>query len=1471
MKTKRILALFLMLAMLIGMMPTAVFAYHEESFFDGDSVDVCTEGKTYSLFTEDNLEEQDGTTFLYVVKRGDRYYTLGNPGYTEFKEVDSVDAVDITEYYDAQTNTFSGISNNVKVGVMQYQQNSGSYMYVDGDMLFALSVPFESEGNEWFDGGIRYYPPDETYSYSRPLWQANGDGTGYLYDSYIDWYSDSDLWVYGVLDLKFDGVNYRFALRDKSAEYNEAKAADPDNYDISVSVTAYLYAAPCGHEQNIHSEAVAPTCMDKGCEEYWYCCYCGSYFADEAFQDEIGHIPVLPALDHSYGATGCTNCGRPTPVYTKITSYEQFLTLDPNASFIAVAEIDNGNGGKDYYVLKKEIATTMADIDEDGQPDILLVDDNSNGISDILETDENGDGVADAMEFDGVYSGEPDGVLDSEEIWEYLFYLENEYTDGYIPGLHIMGVIPVTPAADGTISVKGLDALEWIMERKYSDDELEDQYYGDGATVKDYENDFTFRIPNFWIRPVVTIDNNFYQQPYEQGDSKWWGVLFGKDGKELNSYLYEPIYGEDYPDDAVILYTESFHNLNSDGQLEHALRFLVNGEKKNFIMTSDSFWEELEGTQYPIYLYCSDAGEEYHEHIWGPWTKMNEENHKRVCTVDGCTAFDIGSHNKDENRGCTPDTEDYELGHWVSCTDCGGEYHEYHTREEAGRYYPNYWRDTGDGVHHVVYCTECGGPVEYAEHRWSDWYRGAKQIDGEWVMGHYRDCENWPCEAQIWQAECIYDEGTVTKEPTCTENGIKEYVCTADDCACDTKYHTEEIPALGHDWGEWTPSLTDSTKEERVCKRDPSHTEERTAHEHSWSNWVDDHTTETHTRQCTLEGCTAKETEPHNWDSGVQSGAASCTEGAKTTYTCSDCGATKTETGEELGHDWGEWIYDSVDSHIRNCKRNCGVEEEFEGHEWGEWQVYDENTHRMYCDICHGYQEEDHDWNGGVETVSPTCYSTGVMTYTCGTCGHTKTEEIPMTEHTWTDWAPNGDENHIRECMDDNCDAFETLTHSWDNGVVTTEPTCTEKGVKTYTCQTCQYTKTEEIPMTDHQWTNWRPNDDGTHTRACRCNANEIDDCTYDNGVVTIEPTHTSKGIKTFTCTVCGHTYTEDIPETTEHEWSDWKEIDDESHARYCNCNASETDKHAWNSGVVTTEPTHTQKGVKTFTCTVCGHTYTEDIPETTEHQWTNWSDNGNGTHTRSCRCNASETKDHNFDAGVVTKEATHLETGIKKFTCADCNYTYTEEIPETEEHAFGDWQPDATVSGKHYRECACGERESGDCIWDEGVPGVGTVEGSYFMDYTCTVCGAHSTKDVRGSRVHFENCEGMNQNPLTFIQTSDEATYQLTLPTAQDVAQREGYVLIGWQASIDGVTYAPGAELYISYEENPTITFSAVWAQVLGQGEQKLSKDQAYVTDMEAFELEGEGVTYRGDQVFYVPKDGIYALIDAKNDKEVE
>jgi hypothetical protein len=289
------------------------------------------------------------------------------------------------------------------------------------------------------------------------------------------------------------------------------------------------------------------------------------------------------------------------------------------------------------------------------------------------------------------------------------------------------------------------------------------------------------------------------------------------------------------------------------------------------------------------------------------------------------------------------------------------------------------------------------------------------------------------------------------------------------------------------------------------------------------------------------------------------------------------------------------------------------------------------------------------------------------MTYTCGTCDHTKTDEIPMTEHTWTDWAPNGDENHKRECMDDICDASETLPHDWDDGVVTTEPSCTEKGEKTYTCQTCQHAKTEDLPITDHPW-------------------------------------------------------------------GDWAKKDDQSHIR-------------------------------------------------------------------ECKCGKIETKDHEFGEQEVILQPT---------------------------------------------------------------------DNSIHLKQTCAVCGYEKDTVATGTVVTFTNCEGLNANPLVFAQSGDDTAFTLKLPTAADVAQRNGYKLIGWSASIDGVSYAAGAELFIAYADVSSITFTAEWAMVAGEGEQKLAANEAYITDMDAFEIEGEGIIYQGDQVFYVPKSGLYTLINVTKQKEV-
>ena len=160
MKLKRFGAWLLCMVMLLSSVPlTTAAAYADEEDYD-IPVPVSTEGSTYRLFTEENLENQFGTTFLYVVKRDGRFYTPANPGFSGFKEVDVVSAVDITEYWDAETNTFSGIPDSANVGVMEYQSypNPGNYtsaLYLDGDMMLSLSVPFEENGETWF-GGIRY-------------------------------------------------------------------------------------------------------------------------------------------------------------------------------------------------------------------------------------------------------------------------------------------------------------------------------------------------------------------------------------------------------------------------------------------------------------------------------------------------------------------------------------------------------------------------------------------------------------------------------------------------------------------------------------------------------------------------------------------------------------------------------------------------------------------------------------------------------------------------------------------------------------------------------------------------------------------------------------------------------------------------------------------------------------------------------------------------------------------------------------------------------------------------------------------------------------------------------------------------------------------------------------------------------------------------------------------------------------------
>ncbi len=115
-----------------------------------------------------------------------------------------------------------------------------------------------------------------------------------------------------------------------------------------------------------------------------------------------------------------------------------------------------------------------------------------------------------------------------------------------------------------------------------------------------------------------------------------------------------------------------------------------------------------------------------------------------------------------------------------------------------------------------------------------------------------------------------------------------------------------------------------------------------------------------------------------------------------------------------------------------------------------------------------------HSWNDGSITTEPTCTDEGVKTFTCNSCGKTRTEEVAALGHNYSsDWTIDtaaacetvGSKSH--HCT--RCDSKKDVTeipasgHSWSDGAITTEPTCTDEGVKTFTCNACGKTRTEAV------------------------------------------------------------------------------------------------------------------------------------------------------------------------------------------------------------------------------------------------------------------------------------------------------------------------------------------------------------------------------------------------------------------------
>ncbi len=184
----------------------------------------------------------------------------------------------------------------------------------------------------------------------------------------------------------------------------------------------------------------------------------------------------------------------------------------------------------------------------------------------------------------------------------------------------------------------------------------------------------------------------------------------------------------------------------------------------------------------------------------------------------------------------------------------------------------------------------------------------------------------------------------------------------------------------------------------------------------------------------------------------------------------------------------------------------------------------------------------DHQWDEGVITTEPGCVTDGIKTYTCTICKETKTEVIPATGHTEvideaveaTCTTPGKTEGKHCSVCNEVLVAQEEIPakgHNWDEGVITTAPTCSDAGVKTYTCTVCSETKTEALNATGHT-----PVDVAEQPATCT------------------EAGHTA-GVK---CSVCGATISgiEEIPATGHTE------VIDEAVAATCTTPGKTEGKH---------------------------------------------------------------------------------------------------------------------------------------------------------------------------------------------------------------------------------------------------------------------------------------------------------------------
>ena len=497
-------------------------------------------------------------------------------------------------------------------------------------------------------------------------------------------------------------------------------------------------------------------------------------------------------------------------------------------------------------------------------------------------------------------------------------------------------------------------------------------------------------------------------------------------------------------------------------------------------------------------------------------------------------------------------------------------------------------------------------------------------------------------------------------------------------------------------------------------------------------------------------------------------------------------------------------------------------------------------------------------WDTGKVTKKPTCTEPGEKTFTCSICKSTKKESISATGHNyasvWTTdrpatcekagtesrhcqnenctatteqrsiaalghkWKDNGDETAI--CTRNGCKA--THTHAWDSGTITTEPTCTAQGERTYHCTyeengICTATKTEAVKKLGHRYILTKRD----------------------------KPTCESDGILYGKCSRCSKTITQQDTKNPAlgHDWKD--NGDGTATCSREGCGKNHT--HDLDSGTTTVEPTCTATGEKEYCCTYinCPYKKTETL-KATNHKNKETRNGEKPTcqkegytgdiYCKDCGILISSGKvtkkyDHDWDRGTVTKEATCKEEGSVTYRCENCDETETVSIKKTAHNYKIMEQKDATCTENGYSISACqtcNDKKKEEIVakgHSKGIRNKKTAtckaEG-YTGDTYCRTCNILLEEGKILPKLEHQWNDGTVTKRATY-ETAGELTSRCRKCAAKRIISIEklAYPKVGTSYTISGNEYKvskPGAEV-ILVRTSKTTKNVTVPAQIYVQG----------------------------------------------------